>query len=72
MLNYGPNRRRRLGRPSKVLLDKAETGLLIHLHSIPFSGLCLAPKILDDGQSPSPPQNKKCMLPPDLYGAEDY
>jgi len=50
MLSYGPNGRRRLGRPSKVLIDTAATGLLIHLHSIPFSGLCLASKILDDGQ----------------------
>ena len=28
MLNYGPNGRRRLGRPLKRLLDKAETSLL--------------------------------------------
>jgi len=27
MLNYGPNGRRRLGRPWKKLSDKAETGL---------------------------------------------
>ena len=28
MLNYGPHGRRRLGRPSKRLLDEAATGLL--------------------------------------------
>jgi len=52
MMIYRLNGRRRLGRPSKVLQDKPETSLLIHLHSIHFSGLCPAPKILDDGQSP--------------------
>jgi hypothetical protein len=28
MLNYRPNRQRQLGRPTKRMLDKVETGLL--------------------------------------------
>jgi len=69
MTIYRLNGRRRLGRPSKVLLDKPETSLLIHLNSIHFSGLCPAPKILDDGQSP---KKQGYMLSSEHYGAEDY